>query len=75
MSSEGRHDTVIDAVVITHYHIDHIAALPYFTNKCGYDGPVFMSAPTKSIANLVLQDFSRITTSSSPVSIGQSRYV
>lgn len=24
-------------------HLDHIGALPYFTEVCGYDGPIYMT--------------------------------
>ena len=46
----------IDAVVITHAHLDHIGMLPLLF-KYGYRGPVYMTEPTRDIAILVLQDF------------------
>eukprot|EP00906_Rhabdomonas_costata_P005843 RCo008676 len=36
----------IDAVFVTHFHLDHCGALPYFTERWAYSGPVFMSYPT-----------------------------
>jgi len=24
-------------------HMDHVGALPYFTEVCGYNGPIYMS--------------------------------
>ncbi len=45
----------VDAVVITHPHVDHIAFLPYLF-KMGYDGPVYMTAPTRDIGALLCLD-------------------
>ncbi|MEB3789292.1 MAG: beta-CASP ribonuclease aCPSF1 [Desulfurococcales archaeon] len=46
----------LDAVVITHAHLDHIGMLP-FLFKYGYRGPVYMTEPTRDIAILVLKDY------------------
>lgn len=45
----------LDAVVITHAHLDHIGMLPLLF-KYGYRGPVYMTEPTRDIAILVLKD-------------------
>eukprot|EP00667_Euglena_gracilis_P003864 EG_transcript_3879 len=50
----------IDAVIVTHFHLDHCGALPYFTEKCGYEGPVFMTFPTKAVCPILLEDFRRV---------------
>ncbi|CAI0410467.1 unnamed protein product [Linum tenue] len=54
-------DGSLDCVVITHFHLDHIGALPYFTEVIGYNGPIYMTYPTKALAPLMLEDFLRIS--------------
>ena len=57
----GHHfSQLIDLVVISHFHLDHCGALPYFTEQCGYNGPILMTEPTKDIAPLLLEDFRKI---------------
>eukprot|EP00158_Paraphelidium_tribonemae_P008487 Partr_v1_DN28588_c1_g1_i1_m73022 putative cleavage and polyadenylation specificity factor len=62
ISSDGtRFTDLIDCVIITHFHLDHCGALPYFTEMCGYDGPVYMTHPTRAIAALLLEDYRKIS--------------
>jgi KH/beta-lactamase-domain protein len=46
----------LDAVIISHAHLDHCAILP-FLFKYGYDGPVYSSAPTSSLMTLLQLDY------------------
>ncbi len=46
----------IDAVIITHAHLDHSGLCPYLF-KMGYKGPIYMTAPTRDIASLLALDF------------------
>lgn len=46
----------IDAVIVTHAHFDHTGMLPYLF-KMGYKGPVYMTAPTRDVAALILLDY------------------
>ena len=46
----------IDAVIISHAHLDHVGLLPYLY-KMGYKGPVYMTPPTRDIAALLSLDF------------------
>src|SRR4030095_212891 len=45
----------LDAVVLTHGHLDHVGRLPILTRK-GYEGPIFGTQPTFDIATLILKD-------------------
>ena len=49
----------LDAVIITHAHVDHIGMLPLLY-KYGYRGPVFMTPPTRDIASLILRDYIKV---------------
>jgi KH/beta-lactamase-domain protein len=46
----------LDAVVVTHAHLDHCGFVPYLY-KYGYDGPVYCSAPTASLMTLLQGDY------------------
>jgi hypothetical protein len=46
----------LDAVVISHAHLDHCALVP-FLYKYGYDGPVYCSAPTSNLMTLLQLDY------------------
>ncbi|GIL53044.1 hypothetical protein Vafri_8739, partial [Volvox africanus] len=60
LSRAGRFTEIIDAVVITHFHTDHLGALPYFTEVCGYQGPILMTYPTFAIAPMMLEDYVKV---------------
>lgn len=46
----------LDAVIISHAHIDHVGMVPYLY-KMGYKGPVYMTLPSRDIASLLALDF------------------
>jgi len=49
----------LDAVIISHAHLDHVGFLPYLI-KYGYKGPIYCTAPTRDIMALLLLDFVKI---------------
>lgn len=50
----------IDLILITHFHIDHCAALPYFTERTNFNGRIFMTHATKAVMKLLLADNIRL---------------
>ena len=46
----------IDAVVLTHAHLDHSAYLPVLFDR-GYDGPVYTTEPTRDLMGLLQLDY------------------
>ncbi|MFA6088538.1 MAG: beta-CASP ribonuclease aCPSF1 [Candidatus Woesearchaeota archaeon] len=49
----------LDAVIISHAHLDHTGFLPYLI-KYGYKGPIYCTAPTRDIMSLLLLDCVKI---------------
>lgn len=49
----------LDAVVLTHAHLDHVGSLPRLTAQ-GYKGRVFCTPGTKDLCQIVLPDAGRI---------------
>ena len=40
--------------VSRHFHLDHCGALPYMSEMVGFDGPIYMTHPTKAICPILL---------------------
>lgn len=51
--------STIDCVLLTHGHLDHCGWLPRLISQ-GFKGKIYCTAPTKSIAKLVLLDSAKI---------------
>lgn len=49
----------IDAVVLSHAHIDHSGALPVLVNQ-GYDGPIYTTPATRDLCAVMLEDAAMI---------------
>jgi len=49
----------LDAVIVTHSHLDHCGFVPYLY-KFGFRGPVYCTAPTRDIMALLLLDYVKI---------------
>lgn len=50
----------IDAVVITHAHLDHAGLVPLLF-KYGYEGPVYLTAPTRDLMALLQLDYIEVS--------------
>ncbi len=55
LESFGFEPKSLDAVFITHAHFDHTGRLPELVRN-GYKGPIYLTAPTKALASLILDD-------------------
>ncbi|CCD26764.1 cleavage polyadenylation factor subunit YSH1 NDAI_0I01950 [Naumovozyma dairenensis CBS 421] len=53
--------STVDVLLISHFHLDHAASLPYVMQKTNFNGRVFMTHPTKAIYRWLLRDFVRVT--------------
>ena len=49
----------LDAVVLSHAHIDHCGFIPYLF-KYGYRGPVYCTEPSRDVSALLLLDYLKI---------------
>lgn len=61
LSKTGRFDKVIDCIIISHFHLDHCGALPYFSEVLGYSGPIYMTHPTRAVIPILLEDYRKIS--------------
>ena len=52
--------TEVDLLLVTHFHMDHCGALPFFLQKTGFGGRTFMTHPTKAVCKLLLHDSVKI---------------
>ncbi|CCK70965.1 cleavage polyadenylation factor subunit YSH1 KNAG_0F03030 [Huiozyma naganishii CBS 8797] len=53
--------STVDILLISHFHLDHAASLPYVMQRTPFKGRVFMTHPTKAIYRWLLRDFVRVT--------------
>ncbi|MDX5338852.1 MAG: MBL fold metallo-hydrolase [Cyclobacteriaceae bacterium] len=56
---EGAHPENLDAVVVTHGHLDHTGRLPLLV-KHGYKGPVYSTEETLKLSRIILEDSARL---------------
>lgn len=54
----------VDVMLITHFHLDHVAAVPFVVGHTNFKGRIFMTHPTKAIAHTLLKDFVKLNKSS-----------
>ncbi len=55
----GQNTGKVDAVLITHAHLDHVGRLPLL-RQCGYAGTIFATPATIQLAGLVLRDSAKV---------------
>ena len=53
------HLNELDAVIVTHSHLDHSGFIPYLF-KYGYRGPVYCTAPTRDVMSLLCLDYVKL---------------
>jgi len=64
----------VDAILVTHFHLDHCAALPYVVGRTAFKGRVFMTHATKAVVATLLRDFVRVSRSSGGGNGGDALY-
>lgn len=64
--AKGRDETHIEfslegiqALILTHVHLDHIGRVPYLI-EAGYNGPIYCTPPTAKLLPLMLEDALRL---------------
>ncbi|EJT97328.1 Metallo-hydrolase/oxidoreductase [Dacryopinax primogenitus] len=60
--------STVDALLITHFHLDHAASLTYIMEKTNFKdgkGKVYMTHPTKAVYRLMMQDYVRMSAAQS----------
>ena len=53
--------SAIDLLLVTHFHLDHCGALPYFLEKTNFQGDCYMTHPTKANYKLIIKDYIKIS--------------
>ncbi|OQN96030.1 hypothetical protein B0A48_18021 [Cryoendolithus antarcticus] len=51
----------VDVLLVTHFHMDHAASLPYVLAKTPFKGRTYMTHPTKAIYKWLMQDSVRVS--------------
>ena len=55
--------STVDAMLVTHFHLDHCAAVPFVVGHTNFKGRIFMTHPTKAIYNMLMNDFVKLNKS------------
>ncbi|KAJ2508573.1 endoribonuclease ysh1 [Coemansia sp. RSA 1939] len=54
----------VDVLLVSHFHIDHAAAVPHYLERTTFKGRTFMTRPTKGIFRWLAKDYIRVTNTS-----------
>jgi len=57
--STGLLDRELDAVLLTHAHLDHVGRMPLLL-KGGYEGAIYATGATRDLAGLILRDSAKV---------------
>ncbi|PRN05712.1 MBL fold metallo-hydrolase [Pseudomonas sp. LLC-1] len=60
----------IEALIITHVHLDHVGRIPALL-AAGYRGPILCSEPSAQLLPLVLEDAYKLSVSSDPAQVAR----
>ena len=52
--------STVDAMLITHFHLDHCAAVPFVVGRTNFKGRILMTHPTKAIFAMLMNDFVKL---------------
>ena len=55
----------VDLLLISHFHIDHVAAVPWFLRQTTFQGKCYMTEQTKAISRILLADYVRVSSGKS----------
>ncbi|EMC92221.1 hypothetical protein BAUCODRAFT_569527 [Baudoinia panamericana UAMH 10762] len=67
--------STVDVLLITHFHMDHVASLPYVLAKTPFAGRVYMTHPTKAIYKHLMTDSVRVQNTHTSATSGTDGYV
>src|SRR5438445_12772808 len=56
----------IDAVIVSHAHVDHCGNLPNLVRQ-GFDGPIYCTPATRDLLAVMLADAARIQEADAPI--------
>nr|XP_037873567.1 cleavage and polyadenylation specificity factor 73 isoform X6 [Bombyx mori] len=51
----------VDLLLVSHFHLDHSGALPWFLTKTSFKGRVFMTHATKAIYRWLVSDYIKVS--------------
>ncbi|VDO96723.1 unnamed protein product [Soboliphyme baturini] len=60
ITKQAKLEEFLDCVIISHFHLDHSGALPHMSEMVGYNGPIYMTYPTKAIVPVLLEDYRKV---------------